>query len=38
MSDILFGVLAVLIGAVLISMEWSYCIVRDIYYWIRGLV
>jgi len=38
MSDILFGILAVLIGAILIGMEWSYCTVRDFYYWIRGLV
>ena len=37
-NDILFGILTVIIGIILIGAELSYCIIRDVIYWIRGLV
>jgi hypothetical protein len=42
-NDILFGILTVIIGIILILIgaELSYCIyciIRDVIYWIRGLV
>jgi hypothetical protein len=39
-NDILFGILTVIIGIllILIGAELSYCIIRNVIYWIRGLV
>ena len=35
-NDILFGILTVIIGAILLTMELGYCVVRDGLDWARG--
>jgi hypothetical protein len=38
MKDICFGILTIIIGAILLSMEIGYCVVRDILEWARKVI